>query len=85
VREKLLGKNNSATAESYNNLGTLYASMGEIKKAIDLTSHTIEIKQNIMEKEKIDIAISYTNLAVLEEIQGNNHKAITHHKTALEK
>jgi tetratricopeptide (TPR) repeat protein len=58
--------------------------MGNIKKAISLTSHTIKIKEKIIEKEKIDIAISYTNLAVLEEIQGNNHKAIIHHKTALE-
>ena len=57
--------------------------MGETQKAINLTSRTIEIKQKIIEKEKIDTAISYTNLAVLEEMQGNNQIAIEHHKKAL--
>jgi len=78
-----LGNRDGKTAESYNNLGTLYASMGETTKAISLTRHTIEIKENIIRKEKIDTAISYTNLAVLEEIQGQNSLAIQHHKRAL--
>ena len=57
--------------------------MGETKKAIAFTSRTLEVKHAIIQKEKIDIAISYTNLAVLEEIQGNNQRAIEHHKRAL--
>ena len=84
IRERALGQSNSRTAESYNNLGTLHASVGDIDKAIKLTNQTIEIKKKIIQKEKQDMAISYTNLAVLEEIQGNNVKAIAHHKKALD-
>ncbi|HIM93479.1 MAG TPA: tetratricopeptide repeat protein, partial [Campylobacterales bacterium] len=59
------------------------AKMGETRKAITYTEKTIEIKEHIVHKEKIDISVSYNNLAVLYEESGDYDKALTSYFKAL--
>ena len=75
IRKRVLGEEHPATATSYNNLASVYASQGEYRKAEGLYGKALRISERVLGEEHPATAASYNNLAGVHERQGKYDKA----------
>ncbi len=75
IRKRVLGEEHPATATSYNNLASVYASQGEYRKAEGLYGKALRISERVLGEEHPATAASYNNLAGVHESQGKYEKA----------
>merc|ERR1719334_89683 len=59
------GENNVQTAKHYGNLGRLYQSMGQFRKAEEMHLKAIEIKERLLGLDDYEVALSVGHLASL--------------------
>jgi len=65
IRVKILGKENSDTAISYNNIGELYSDKEDYEKALKYYFKALEIQEKILGKESPFTATSYNNIGLV--------------------
>ena len=70
IRERLLGSNHSATAESLHKLAFLLWTLGEMVAAEPLYERALTIRESILGSDHIDTATSLNDLALLLRDQG---------------
>ena len=75
LREKALGPENPATANSVSNLAALYREMGDYVKAEPLFQRALKINEKVLGPENPGTAQSLNNLAVLYRYMGDYAKA----------
>ncbi len=75
IREKTLGPNHPDTAESLNNLASLYENMGDYAKAVPLYKRALAIVEQSLGPEHSIVAYPLNNLAVLYIKMGEYEKA----------
>ncbi|MCD8739055.1 tetratricopeptide repeat protein [Mucilaginibacter roseus] len=61
----------------YNNLQSVYKTLGSIDNAIDYQYKALKIQERISQPPHFDIGASYNNLALLYDIKGNLNLALT--------
>ncbi|CAB9497847.1 Hydra magnipapillata [Seminavis robusta] len=83
VRESVLGKRSSATAESHCHLGCVLKSMGKYKEAASEFEKSLSIVHSSLDKDHLQAATVYTSFGVLLCIQGNYDLALKFHRKAL--
>ena len=84
LREKVLGKNHSDTAESYNDIGTTYDKLGHYTKALDYHFKALDIYEKVLGLEHPDTATSYNNIGLVYNSQGDYPKALEYYFKALD-
>jgi tetratricopeptide (TPR) repeat protein len=75
IREKALGLEHPAVAESLNNLAELYAAQGQYAQAEPLCRRALAIREKALGPEHPDVAESFNNLAALYAAQGQYAQA----------
>ncbi|MDW8469031.1 MAG: tetratricopeptide repeat-containing protein [Burkholderiales bacterium] len=75
IREKALGPEHPAVAQSLNDLAGLYRAMGEYARALPLYERSLAILEKALGAEHPDVATSLNNLAELYGVMGENAKA----------
>jgi CHAT domain-containing protein/Tfp pilus assembly protein PilF len=83
IRQRVLGSEHSATAQSLYNLGAVYWRMGEYAKAEPLYQEALRIRQKVLGSEHSDTVTSLNNLAVLYQAMGEYAKAEPLYQEAL--
>ena len=76
IREKVLGKEHPSTANSYNNIGTVYSDMGDYDKALEYYFKDLAISEKVLGKEHPDTATSYNNIGTVYSDKGDYDKAL---------
>jgi tetratricopeptide (TPR) repeat protein len=84
LREKALGPNHPAIAESLNRLAEVYRAQGAYTKAEPLHTRALDIREKVLGPNHPDVAESLNNLASLYEDQGAYAKAEPLHTRALD-
>ena len=84
LREKVLGKNHSDTAESYNDIGTTYDYLGDYTKALEYHFKALDIQEKVLGKEHPDTATSYNNIGAVYDDQGDYTKALEYYNKAVD-
>ena len=84
LREGTQGKEDSDTAESYNNIGTTYDYLGDYTKALEYHFKSLNIKEKVLGKEHPSTATSYNNIGLTYHSQGDYTKALEYHFKALD-
>ncbi|GMT98395.1 tetratricopeptide repeat protein [Corallococcus caeni] len=69
-QEATLNENQSAYAESLNNLANLYQQQGLYSRAEPLYSRALDLRENVLGKQHLTVADSLNNLALLYREQG---------------
>merc|ERR1711991_325923 len=72
-------------AQTYNNLGIVYKSLGEYEKAITYFDKDLQITKDKLGENHVDVAASYNNLGNVYKSLGEYQKAITYYDKALQK
>ena len=83
LSEETNGKNET-TARSYNNIGIVYANLGDYDKALEYLFKALEIKKDVLGENKSDTASSYNNIGVVYRNLGEYDKALEYYFKALE-
>ncbi|MCB1144813.1 MAG: tetratricopeptide repeat protein [Leptospiraceae bacterium] len=84
IRLKLLGERHSSVANSYNNLGNVYALKGEFDKAFDYLEKSLQLRISILGERHPQVADSYDNLGIDFFSRGEFDKAKEFHTKALD-
>ena len=84
IREKVLGKEHTYTATSYNNIGLDYFSKGDYDKALEYYFKALEIQEKVLGKDHPDTASSYNNIGLGYSRKGDYDKALDYYFKALE-
>ncbi|MGE6758506.1 tetratricopeptide repeat protein [Corallococcus interemptor] len=74
-QEAVLSENQSAYAESLNNLANLYQQQGLYSRAEPLYSRALDLRATVLGKHHLTVADSLNNLALLYREQGLYHRA----------
>ncbi|WP_375754605.1 tetratricopeptide repeat protein [Corallococcus exercitus] len=74
-QEATLSENQSAYAESLNNLANLYQQQGQYSRAEPLYSRALDLRETVLGKQHLTVADSLNNLALLYREQGLYHRA----------
>ncbi|NOK32017.1 CHAT domain-containing protein [Corallococcus exercitus] len=74
-QEATLNENQSAYAESLNNLANLYQQQGLYSRAEPLYSRALDLRENVLGKQHLTVADSLNNLALLYREQGLYNRA----------
>ena len=82
--EEFYGKEHPDTASSYNNIGNLYADLGDYDKALEYYKLALDIKEKVLGKEHPDTASSYNNIGNVYADLGDYDKALEYYQQALE-
>ena len=83
IRQRVLGPEHPDTAQSLNNLASLYQDMGEYAKAEPLYQEALRIRQKVLGPEHPETATSINNLAALYQDMGEYAKAEPLYQEAL--
>ena len=83
IRKKLFGEDHADIASSYNNLASVYGSLGEYNQAKELYEKALMITKKIFGENHANIASSYNNLATLYCHMKEYNKAKELHEKAL--
>jgi len=83
IAKKVYGPEDTNTAATYNNLGTLYNDMGDYDKALEMYQKALAIKEKVFGKEHPSTAGTYDNLGNLYGDMGDYDKALEMHQKAL--
>src|ERR1051326_9091704 len=75
IREKFVGPDHVAVAQSLNHLGRIYLYKGDYVKAEPLFQRALAMREKLLGPNDIDIAQSLNNLASLYKIKGDYDKA----------
>ncbi|MBO5839003.1 MAG: tetratricopeptide repeat protein [Bacteroidales bacterium] len=75
---------NEITATSYNNIGIVYANLGEYGKALEYYFKALEITKDVLGEKHTDTANSYNNIGVVYANLGEYDKALEFFNKALE-
>ena len=78
-----LGKNHSDVAIRYNNIGSVYLSLGKYEDALQHFEKALEIWLDIIKENHPIIATSYNNIGSVYLAQGMYEKALEYHEKAL--
>ncbi|MEA3491884.1 MAG: CHAT domain-containing tetratricopeptide repeat protein, partial [Campylobacterota bacterium] len=84
IREELLGKLHSATAESYNNIGAVYKDMKHQAKALKYYQKAISIQKKVLPEKHPSLATAYNNLGLLYQALDKPSKALEYLHSALD-
>ena len=79
LREKVLGKDHSDTAESYNDIGLTYHNLGDYTKALEYYSKALDIREKVLGKEHPSTATTYASIGFTHHHQGDYPKALEYH------
>src|SRR5699024_12019222 len=72
---EVLGEKHAYTADSYNNIGCIYSSLGESEKALKYHEKALEIRREVLGEKHADTASSYDNLGIgNEELGGRSEE-----------
>jgi tetratricopeptide (TPR) repeat protein len=83
-RERVLGPNHIATAQSLNNLAGFLHTTGRYQDALPLYRRTLKIKRETFGDEHSDVASAKNNLGLLLKAMGQHDEAITLYEQALD-
>ena len=84
IRERVLGADHPATANSLNNLAELYRAQGRYEAAETLYRRSLDIRERVLGADHPDTANSFNNLALLYYFQGRYEAAETLYQRSLE-
>ena len=84
MTKAFLGENHPSVAETLNNLGTAWSSLGEKKKAIEYYKKVLEILKAILGASHPSVASTLNNLGNAWSSLGEKKKAIENYEKALE-
>ena len=59
-------------ADSFNNIGAVYAGEGDLENALVQFQKALEIRTRVFGSDHPDVAVSYHNLATMYQRQGNH-------------
>ena len=65
IQKKIFDEDHADVASSYNNLATVYHSLGEYNQAKGLHEKALMIRKKIFDEYHADVASSYNNLATV--------------------
>ncbi|CAF1016422.1 unnamed protein product [Adineta ricciae] len=82
-RQEILPPDHIDLAASYNNIGELYHTMGQLSNALDYHSRARSIWEKHLEWNDSKLAKSYNNLGEVYRSMGENASAFMYHKKAL--
>ena len=71
---KAFGEKNVQTSKHYGNLGRLYQSMGDLRKAEEMHKRAICMKEELMGKDDYEVALSIGHLASLDNYDLGEHE-----------
>ncbi len=83
IRKEISGEDNSDTATTYNNIGIVYAYLGDYDKALEYYNKALSILQKILGEEHPDTAMSYNNIGTVYAYLGDYDKALEYYNKAL--
>ena len=63
IRKKIFGEDHIDTASSYNDLASVYTSLGEYNQAKELLEKALVIWKKLYGEDHAEVATSYDNLA----------------------
>ena len=82
--EKKFGEDHADVATSYNNLASVYTSLGEYNQAKDLYEKALVIWRKIFGEDHASVATSYNNLAsVYNSLRENDQAKELRHKALM--
>ena len=84
IRQEVLGTVHPSTAQSLNNLATLYYRLGQYEQSIKLFKKSIDVKTQLYGDESTDIAESRNNIAMLYMAAGTLVSAVHSQEVAVE-
>ena len=84
LREKVVGKEHTDTATSYNNIGETYRNLGDYPKALEYFFKDLAICEKVLGKEHPSTATSYNNIGSVYDDLGDYTKAIEYYFKALD-
>ena len=82
--EESYGNEHPNTASSYNNIGLVYANLGDYDKALKYYRQAMIIREKVLGKEHPDTASSYNNIGIVYSNLGDYDKALENHQHALD-
>ncbi len=77
------GENHPDVATSYNNIGLVYASLGNYDRALEFYERALKIDLEIFGENHQDVATSYNNIGFVYDRQGNYDKALEFYEKSL--
>lgn len=83
IAEGLFGLEHKETANSYNNLGSVYWQQGEYEKALECDLKALVIREKVLGENHPVTAESYNNIGSVYQKQGDYEEALYYHKKAL--
>ncbi|HEY0098903.1 MAG TPA: tetratricopeptide repeat protein [Pyrinomonadaceae bacterium] len=83
IREKALGAEHPAVAQSLNSLAILYEAKGDYARAEPLYERTLALREKLLGAEHADVATSLNNLAGLNYLKGDYARAEPLYQRAL--
>ena len=83
LRKKVLGEEHPYTADSYNNIGTIYDDLGEHEKALEYYQKALDIRKIVLGEDHPYTADSYNNIGAIYNDIDENQKALEFHLKAL--
>ncbi len=83
ISEKLYGLKHEKTANSYNNLGSIYWQQDNYKKALEYDTKALKIRKEVLGEEHPDTAESYNNIGSVCHKQYKFDEALKYHQKAL--
>ena len=84
IRLSVFGENHPDVATSYNNIGSVYDSLGEYVKALEYYEKSLDISLEIYGESHSDVAISYNNIGGVYNSLGEYVKALECHEKSLD-
>ena len=84
ILKSFLGESHPSVAETLNNLGTAWSSLGEKKKAIEYYEKALEILKSFLGESHPSVAETLNNLGTAWSSLGEKKKAIEYYEKALE-
>ena len=83
IRKNALGEDHPSVAVDYNNIGTVYSSLGDYDKALEYLNHALNIWQSTLGEDHPDVAQCYNNIGVAYFLQGDYGTALDYFRKAL--
>ncbi len=83
ISRRAFGDNHPDTAISYNNIGSIYSSLGNYNSALEYYTKTLAIQKRIFGEDHPDTAMSYNNIGSIYDSLDNYDSALEYYTEAL--